>query len=162
MNAVNCPEPLSIGRPTATDTTMPPFDEFPNLGANEEAPDAAFDLMGGDDVANSGLGSDTVLGGDGDDIISDHAGSDILKGQAGSDVLISRHGGDTLYGGGDYNEYADCTDLDSVPDANMEDCATAIGTDPTNCGLTDTVDFIAADECCVCGGGDGDPGAPMP
>ena len=156
MNAVNCPAAISIGRPTAG-TAMD--DEFNNLGANE---DASFDLLAGDDVANSGLGSDEVLGNAGDDIISDHAGADVLKGQAGSDVLISRLGGDTLYGGGAYNTYAMCTDLDSVTDSNGENCATAIAMDPANCGLTDTAMFVAAEQCCFCGGGDGMPGPPIP
>ena len=158
-NAVNCPVNLAIGRPaagTADNNDPDPPDNFPNLGADESVD---FNLMDGDDVANTGLGSDTVLGGPGDDIISDHAGSDILKGNAGSDVLISRLGGDTLYGGGVYNEYPDCADLDSEPDANGEACADQINGDPSLCGLSDTEGFIAADECCVCGGGD-EPGAP--
>lgn len=157
-NAVNCPVALAIGRPgagTTNNNDPDPPDNFPNLGADESVD---FDLMAGDDEANSGLGSDTVLGGEGDDIISDHAGSDILKGQEGSDVLISRHGGDTLYGGGAYNTYAACTD-DDGEDANTETCAVAIMS-VEDCGLTDTADFVAADECCMCGGGDGDPGAP--
>ena len=117
--------------------------------------------MMGDDFANSGLGNDVVLGAEGDDIISDHAGHDILKGNAGSDVLISRLGGDTLYGGGAYNTYPPCTD-DTPTDVNGETCAVAIVMDPQLCGLTDTADFVAAEACCVCGGGDGDVGDPIP
>jgi hypothetical protein len=148
-----CPVALAMGRPTTgttdddPDNDMPP-DDFPNLGADDSP---AFNLMAGDDEANTGLGNDMVLGGPGDDIISDHDGHDVLKGEAGSDILISRHGGDILYGGGPY-PMAVCADLADT--AGVGDAACDAVTEVELCGTIDDDDFATAEKCCICGGGE--------
>jgi len=151
--AVLCPAAIAVGRPAAgtsdddPDNDMPP-DDFPNLGADSSVD---FNLMEGDDEANSGLGDDIVLGGPGDDIISDHDGHDVLKGEAGSDILISRHGGDILYGGGPYPSAA-CADLTDTDGVDGGVCADV--TEVELCGTIDDDDFATAEKCCICGGGE--------
>ena len=53
-----------------------------------------LDLGSGDDIANTGIGSQHILGGSGDDEIHAGAGDDILVGNTGADVLDGGDGQD--------------------------------------------------------------------
>jgi len=47
----------------------------------------------------------------------------------------------------------ECTNDDSVGDIDGDTCSDYYDSNPGGCGFYDTDDFIAARECCVCGGG---------
>ena len=69
-------------------------------------------LLGGNDVADGGLGADAIDGGDGDDELGGGAGDDTLIGGAGRDELNGGAGADRLFGGDgdDTIVYSDATD----------------------------------------------------
>ncbi|ROH83494.1 hypothetical protein ED236_12295, partial [Pseudomethylobacillus aquaticus] len=59
----------------------------------------AFYGFGGDDVAVTGSGSDSLFGGEGNDTLTSNAGADLLSGGNGDDSLTGGTGNDTLSGG---------------------------------------------------------------
>ncbi len=57
--------------------------------------DININLLGGDDIATSGSGNDTIIGSGGKDIINSGAGHDTLTGGVDSDTLFGGAGNDT-------------------------------------------------------------------
>jgi Ca2+-binding RTX toxin-like protein len=60
-------------------------------------------IVGGDDLADGGLGDDNILGGDGNDVLLGGMDDDYLKGEAGNDSLDGGFGNDILVGGAGEN-----------------------------------------------------------
>ena len=52
----------------------------------------------GDDVINTGSGSDEIYGGEGDDQIDGGSGNDTIFGQEGNDIIRGGSGDDIIYG----------------------------------------------------------------
>ena len=58
-----------------------------------------------------------------------------------------------ICGGGSYEEYETCYNDDSIGDVDGDTCTDYYDSNPDSCGGYDTEEFIAARECCICGGG---------
>ena len=52
-----------------------------------------------------------------------------------------------------HNQSRDCTNDDSISDSYGDTCSSWYDAYPSSCGSYDTDEFIAAELCCVCGGG---------
>ncbi len=58
-----------------------------------------------------------------------------------------------------HNQSRDCTNDDSISDSYGDTCSSWYDAYPSSCGSYDTDEFIAAELCCVCGGGFSDDGS---
>jgi Ca2+-binding RTX toxin-like protein len=93
---------------------------------NDQGSPFGWSILGheGNDILDSGHGSDDILGGSGDDIIRGHKGDDRISGGHGDDVIFGGAEDDKIHGGTGADELHGGVDVDIVSGGHGDDTIT--------------------------------------